>query len=364
MSQALRAPAGFSEKEFYLAEFRGRTLGIVLAEGRRAPGDAGVLRGVVEDLENNSTSCVLIGSDRRRLASVAGRGKVAIVDARDPRWVGAVWRGMRRARVVCLLAADEAEVAGCVRRAAQRLRLAKVVWLDAEGGLEREQGGRLSHVDQAELGQLLAAGSKRAQRLGEIAAMLEDGLPSAAICAPAGLADELFTFAGSGTFFTHEGYIEVRSLGLDEFDAGHDLIRRGVAEGYLVPRSEAALEEVITNAFGVFVERRYLAGIGALLPHRAANAGELGSLYTLTRFAGEGVGGHLVRHALGLARSEGYDYVYACTTQPRVVGFFEANGFAQVDASRIPAEKWDGYPEERRAQVTCLRRDLERVTTR
>ncbi|MEZ4216274.1 MAG: GNAT family N-acetyltransferase [Myxococcota bacterium] len=359
MSQALRATAGFSEKEFYLAEFRGRSLGVVLADAKPAQaGDAGVLRGVLDDLEGNATSCVLIGADRRRLAGVAGRGKVAVVDARDPRWVGAVWRGMQRARVVCLLAPGAASLAACVRRAAARLRLAKVVWLDAEGGLERPAGGRISHVDQAELAELVARDARRAERLGDIAAMLEDGLPSAAICAPSGLADELFTFAGSGTFFTREGYIEVRPLGLDEFDAGHDLIRRGVAEGYLVPRSEAALEEVITNAFGVFVERRYLAGIGALLPHAKENAGELGSLYTLTRFAGEGVGGHLVRYALDAARREGFAYVYACTTQPRVVGFFETNGFARVDPSRVPAEKWDGYPDERRAQVTCLRCDL------
>ena len=359
MAQASRASGGFSEKEFYLSEFRGRSLGIVLGCARSLAADeVEVLRGVLGDLDRNATSSVWIGSDRVLLAQAAGGDELAIVAADDPRWVGAVWRGMQDASAVGLLAGDGASLAACVRAAAARLRLAKIVWLDDEGGLEREGGGRISHVDQAELAQLLLSGSKRAERLGDVAEMIDDGLPSAAICRPAGLGDELFTFAGSGTFFTREGYIEVRSLGLDEFDAGCDLIRRGVSEGYLVQRSEAELEEVITNAFGVFVERRYLAGIGALLPHASENAGELASLYTLTRFAGEGVGGHLVRHALDAARAEGFAYVYACTTQPRVVRFFEASGFAQVDPSRVPADKWLGYPEERRALVTCLRLDL------
>jgi N-acetylglutamate synthase-like GNAT family acetyltransferase len=345
----------FSEKEFYLAEFRGRALGLVLEPGLAASAlDA--LEPVLADLANNGTLSILIGADAGALERVCGK---AVVEASDPRWIGALWHALRSTDRVALLAGAPSGVASCAREAAIRLRLAKLVWLSSQGGLERPAGGRLSYVDQSELDETVRTTPERAGLLEEIGAMLAGGLPSVAICAPSALGSELFTYAGGGTFFTRERYIEVRPLGLDEFDRALDLIRRGVEEGFLVPRTEAQLEEVLTNAFGVFVERRYLAGIGALIPHPSARAGELGSLYTLTRFAGEGVGGHLIAHARRAGAEQGFRYLYACTTQPRVVRFFEQHGFAVVAPDAIPPEKWAGYPEARRAQVTCLRHDLE-----
>jgi N-acetylglutamate synthase-like GNAT family acetyltransferase len=346
----------FSEKEFYLAEFRGRAMGLALAPGLTADAIAS-LEPVLADLADNGTQTVLIGSSARELEAVCNK---ALVDASDPRWVGALWHALRATDRVGLYANSPDGLAACARTAALRLRLAKLVWLDPRGGLERSGGGRLSYVDRGELEQTISSVPERAGLLSEIGAMLDGGLPSAAICEPESLASELFTYAGVGTFFTRERYIEVRSLGLDEFERAHDLIRRGVEEGFLVPRTDDQLEEVLTNAFGVFVERRYLAGIGALIPHPAARAGELGSLYTLTRFAGEGVGGHLVSHACQSALEQGFEYIYACTTQSRVVRFFGDHGFAVVPPDAIPAEKWSNYPPERRRDVICLRRDVAR----
>ena len=88
-------------------------------------------------------------------------------------------------------------------------------------------------------------------------------------------------------------------------------------------------------------------------------AGEIGSLYTLTRFLGEGVGGHLVSFALECAAEAGFGYVFACTTSARVQRFFERHGFRCVEGDEIPAAKWQGYPAERRSRVRCLRRDLD-----
>ena len=343
----------FSEKEFYLAEFRGRSIGLVLAPGSGSAQSE--LEPVLADLARNGTRSVLIGDEAALLERACGK---AVVDAADPRWIGALWHALRSADRVGLCAAPGQALAACARNAALRLRLAKLVWLDPRGGLVRPGGGRLSYVDRSELDAAVSADPARADLLREIGAMVDGGVPSAAICEPGALADELFTYAGAGTFFTRERYIDVRALGLDEFDAAHDLIRRGVDEGYLMARTSEQLEEVLTNGFGVFVERRYLAGLGALIPHPASNAGELGSLYTLTRFAGEGIGGHLVRYAIQDAVEQGFDFVYACTTQQRVVDFFENNGFAQVEASRIPEEKWNDYPGDRRELVTCLRKDL------
>jgi N-acetylglutamate synthase-like GNAT family acetyltransferase len=240
------------------------------------------------------------------------------------------------------------------------------VWIDAEGGLTRADGSRLSLVDLEELDALMAGPGgppqlrpARAKLLEEIRSMVEGGLPSASLCHPLGLADELFTYAGSGTFFSLQRYTEVRRLALDEFDAANDLIRRGVEEGYLVPRSDAQAELILSNAFGVFVEGRYLAGIGALLPHPGARSGEIASLYTLTRFLGEGIGADLVRFAVACSRERGYESVFACTTSERVAGFFERQGFERVSPDLLPEEKWSHYAAERRARLHCLRQEID-----
>ena len=166
------------------------------------------------------------------------------------------------------------------------------------------------------------------------------------------------SFSGAGTLFARERYVDVHWLGLHEFDAAAELVRRGVAEGYLVGRSPAEVDRVLANAFGLFVEGRYLAGIGALLPHPGSGLAELGSLYTLTRFVGEGVGAQLLRFAVREAFDAGFEGVFACTTSDRVVAFFERNGFDRVPVSEIPAQKWKDYAEERKERVQCLKRSF------
>jgi amino-acid N-acetyltransferase len=82
-------------------------------------------------------------------------------------------------------------------------------------------------------------------------------------------------------------------------------------------------------------------------------------LYTLTRFLGEGVGGHLVSYALARAHERGLAYVYACTTSDGVGRFFALHGFRAARPDEVPAAKWRGYDPERRARVRCYRLDLK-----
>jgi amino-acid N-acetyltransferase len=200
---------------------------------------------------------------------------------------------------------------------------------------------------------------ERPERIGllrEIERALDAGVAAVNLSTLEGLADELFTYAGSGTLFSRKRYVEVRPLGLDDYDPANDLIARGVAEGYLAPRTPEDVEAVLVNGFGAFVEGVHLAGIGALLAQ--GSGGEIASLYTLTRFLGGGIGGHLIRFAVERANQAGMRFVFACTTSERVVAFFEANGFRAVGPDEIPDAKWDGYDPERRARLRCLRLDL------
>jgi N-acetylglutamate synthase-like GNAT family acetyltransferase len=348
----------FTEKGFYLEEFRGRTVAVLAPESQLldAPGLIEVLR----ELERNGTSVLVLAGSRSALERLQVK---PVIPADVERLEGAVYRGLLDSPGVGLLAGSDAELPATARSVSIRLALRKLVILDPEGGLRRESGARDSFVDLAELRVLLAGGAplesaRRRALLAEIREALEAGLPACNLCTAAGLSAELFTYVGSGTLFTRERYVDVRRLGIDDYDAACDLIGRGVEEGYLAPRSEAEVDEVLAAGFGAFVEGRHLAGIGALLTYPEERAGEVASLYTLTRFVGEGVGAHLVRHALARASELSLSYVFACTTSERVGTFFERQGFARVAPERVAASKWQGYDRARRTRLLCLRREL------
>ncbi|HIF92155.1 MAG: GNAT family N-acetyltransferase [Myxococcales bacterium] len=370
------APQPFSEREFYLAEFRGRTIGIAWPpdeELRSSP-----LLEVVDELVSNGVRVVALSPQ----AEVFDHANVrAAVDFSDDHFAPQLWRVLRDRGRAGLLLSTETFEQEC-QRAALALGLAKVVWIQAAPPLERKSGaGRVSVVDLAHLESLLGDWSGelrsghgedpgegdsaselrvlpgRGVMLHAIRDMLDGGIPSVNVCAPQQLAEELFTYAGAGMFFTRDRYAEVRPLGIDDYDPASDLIARGEADGYLVPRNAEARDAVLVHALGVFIEGRYLAGIGAVLPHPGENAGEIASLFALTRYVGEGVGAQIVRYAMERARQDGLTYLFSCTTSDRVEAFFLRQGFRRVSPDDVPKAKWEDYDRERQARVRCIRFD-------
>jgi len=356
--------AGFSEREFYLQEFRGRTLGIACPSPLlRDPVELGA---VVGTLARNGTRVLVISSRRGALESVVGE---RVIPASAPGLETQLWRTLRQSSRAGLLIGGREPFAAQLRGLALRLGLVKLVWIDRDGGFTNRRGARLSFVHVEELRELLVAGRRLSQRrralLREIDAMLSGGVPAVNVCDLGGLAQELLTYAGSGTLFTRKRYVVVRELGLDDFDAAYDLIGRGVAEGFLAPRPARAVDQVLAHGFGAFVEGTHLAGIGALLPFPdAPSAAEIASLYTLTRFLGEGVGQHLVTFALRRARAQKLRVVFGVTTQPRVGAFFERLGFEPASADELPPSRWRGYDRRRRGRLHCYRRELRRTPAR
>jgi N-acetylglutamate synthase-like GNAT family acetyltransferase len=354
---AVRArPERFSEKGFYLAEFRGRSLAVAARAEWLAKTEP--LEVLLAELAENATRVVLISTHRQRVRALTGGPAVA---ATDERFEAAVWRALARRPHVGVAAEEGAGFPRACREIAQRLGLAKLVWVDPEGGVRKPDGTRNSFVDLEELARMLRDGvpgesEERVAVLRETQLALGAGIAAVNLTTLEGLADELFTYAGTGTLFTRERYVLVKRLGLDDYDAAHDLVARGVAEGYLAPRSREEIEDVLASGFGAFVEGRHLAGIGALLEYPSESSAELACLYTITRFLGEGIGGYLVRFALERARERGLESIFACTTSERVAGFFERWAFARVDSVTLPAEKWRTYHEARRARLVCLRR--------
>ena len=347
----------FTEKSFYLGEFRDRTLAIALSSQSAA--QTAHLEPVLKELEANPTDVVVLGPDARTIARLV---PMPAIGTAGERVEGEVWRSLRKRGRVGVVLGENTPFAAAVTDTALRLGVPKLIWLDPRGGL-RTESDRLSFVDLDELQELRRTGltgedAERKALLAQIERAVRGGLPAVNLCAAEGLGDELFTYAGSGTLFTRERYVDVRRLGIDDFDAADDLVARGVSEGYLADRSAEELDRIFANGYGAFVEGRHLAGIGALLPYVEAGASEIASLYTLTRFLGEGIGGHLIAGLCGAARERGFSFVFACTTTERVAGFFERQGFRRVGEEEIPEEKWRHYDPRRRPRVRSLRREL------
>ena len=348
--------APFTEKGFYLSELRDRTIAIALPAVPLR--EAAVLEPVLKDLESNRTRVILVSDGAEALDSLAGSSLIAGEPATLP---GRVWRRLGHNLRVGVVTDDQQSFGAACCEIVLALGIQKLVWVDAAGGLVRTDGERDSFIDAAELRDRIAGVTPACghdEILVHVEAMLSAGVAAVNLCTLSGVSDELFTYDGSGTLFTCEGYVAVRRLGLDDFDAAADLIERGTAEGYLAPRTQEQIERVLESAFGAFIGGNHLAGLGTLLTYQDDQAAEIASLYTLTRFLGEGVGSHLIRFAAERASGQGCRFVFACTTSPRVTAFFERNGFRIVERGEVPETKWRAYDPARRSQLTCLRRDL------
>jgi amino-acid N-acetyltransferase len=396
MERALGLKGGaepFGEKDFYLEELRGRSVLVGLAPrvvAGRAPLDG--LATTVRELMRNGTRVLVWwpagrpGSERRLLTAI-GRPRPRKGRRRDrapvlstklgPRasWNGSgetirggLWTRLRRGRL-CVLSATGLVAAGYPEHPlalALDLRIPKVVLVEPEGGLVAG-GTRLSFVDGHVLDTLLRQGEAEWTGLGgrrgllvAVARALEDGVETVNLCTPTGVAEELFSYTGSGTLFTSGDYCRVRPLALDEFGQAERLLTRGQREGMLKFRTPDEVADVLASGWGATICDRHLAGVAALLtaPYADDRAGEIVGLYTITRFKGEGLGERLVSSLLTEAARRDLRYVFACTVDERAAQFFERIGFARVPQSAVPAAKWTGYDRRRRARVVTFRRDL------
>src|SRR5438094_9955991 len=320
------------EKDFYLEEFRGRSVLVAVAPGAA---DLGPLAGAVGDLVRNDTRVLLCWFDmapaaERRLRAALGRAKglgrrrgygfgpVAPVDGAalacaDAEALRAELWGVLRHERLCVRGAESA-FPGPAPARATALRIPKLVLVDPGGGLLACQLRRLSFVDAHVLDTLLRDGEAEWSGLGDRRALL----------------------------------VAVR----DALQGGVESVNLCTAEG---------IAEVLGAGFGATICDRHLAGVAGLLtaPYAAERAGEIVGLYTITRFKGEGIGERLVTRLLAEAVERRLAYVFACAVDDRAVQFFLRLGFEQVGAERVPVAKWAGYDVRRRTRVVVCKRQLD-----
>ncbi|MBF0626424.1 MAG: GNAT family N-acetyltransferase [Magnetococcales bacterium] len=349
----------FSEKQFFLEAFQGTILTFTLeGEGGVRGVDLDHLHGVVTTLIRAGVRCWLLIRKVPELEEEVARrfGPLPAWNG-DDRSLSLLWRGNAPLTLTGLDPDRGASFRRQVVELTTRWRVQRLVVTDPGGGVRDHRGRILGFVNSHNL-DLLAR--EQPGILEHVAALLAGGVAEVSLCRPEEVGAELFTYQGAGTFFAHHHYCRVRPLTLNDFRQVADLIRRGEREGYLLPRDDARLLEVLNAGYGAFVAGNQMAGVCALLrePYRDDRAAEVAAIYTLTRFQGEGVGVQLVRALRQEARQLGLAYLFACTHSPRVMDFFRRNGFRPVEQDRIPVAKWRSYEQKRRAEVVCLRCDL------
>jgi N-acetylglutamate synthase-like GNAT family acetyltransferase len=246
---------------------------------------------------------------------------------------------------------------------ASRMRVFKLILLDRQGGLTAGGGERLSFVELSRIDRAMRKqrSARRRAELRAVARALRDGVGSVNLVAPREVYDELFSFVGTGTLFTERQYGFVRPISIDDFKEVEALIVRGQREGHLLARSREEIAELLPSCFGYRVGDEHLAGVCSLLTERyhRERAGEITALYTLTRFAGEGVAVELVKQVLNEARERPLRYVFACTAEERAARFFARLGFHRVGPQDIPSVKWRGYDRARMSRLEIFRYDLD-----
>ncbi len=371
----------FTEKTFYLEEFYGKSLlfALIPPAGESARDLRPLLR-TLRELRRNHARCIVIVSHRTRPKIVARMGRMApageppVFDPTRGRRsrpyppdaaVAAIWQALRAGSIVVAgaTAKPPAELTVFAQELASRLRVFKLILLDRQGGLTASDGQRLSFLELRGISRRRLKRERSATRRGILRAAaraLRDGVGSINLTAPSGVYEELLSFVGTGTLMTERPYGSVQPVSIDDFEEVEALIERGQSEGVLLTRSPSELAALLPSCFGYRVGDEHLAGVCSLLtePYRRDGAGEITALYTLTRFAGEGVAVELVKEVLNEARARGLRYAFACTSEERAARFFSRLKFRRVAPTEVPAAKWRGYDRARRARLSIFRYEL------
>jgi N-acetylglutamate synthase-like GNAT family acetyltransferase len=371
----------FDEKSFYLEEFYGKSLlfALIPPSGERL-GELDSLVRTLRELRRNQARCIVIVSAdalarmMRRLGRLAPRAEPPVFNPgaglRSRPYppdsaVARIWRALSAGSIVVAVAdtSKPADFTVFAQELASRLRVFKLILLDRNGGLTGSGGERMSFVEVGRIARAVRKErtARRRAELRAVARALHHGVGSVNLVAPREVYDELFSFIGTGTLFTERQYGFVRPISIDDFEEVEALIVRGQREGHLLARSREEIAQLLPSCFGYRVGDEHLAGVCSLLTERyhRERAGEITALYTLTRFAGEGVAVELVKQILNEARERPLRYVFACTAEERAAKFFTRLGFRRVGPRDIAQAKWRGYDRARMSRLEIFRYDLD-----
>jgi amino-acid N-acetyltransferase len=167
-----------------------------------------------------------------------------------------------------------------------------------------------------------------------------------------GLLLELFTHKGVGTMLTPDPIETLRPAKIEDIGGVLRLIEPLEAEGILVKRGRARLEQEI-GRFVVLEHDKVVVGGAALYPFPNERAGELACLVVDPDFRNQGAGERLLTEIEARARRMKLKRLFVLTT--RAEHWFVERGFAEAGLDSLPAEKRQLYNYQRRSVVLVKR---------
>lgn len=333
------------EKQFYLKDFRHRAILFHVDDARALEKHAGR---VLADLADNPTLVIVVArrfARSRRPLRLMRRDFERNLDALVP--LSARLMEDHRVNITLPRGLSGARALAWSRQLALRLGVSKMVVVDERGGLDGGSGTR-SFVHAAALARLCRTeedyGDWGRAELQQLLGAIKAGIEAVNLTTVEGVAEELFTYQGSGTLITTEEYCTVERLGIEQFQEAERLLSRGEKEGFLLSRSEEQKIRLLLVGYGAWFGGARLAGVCGLETEAYARQrlGEVVGLYTITRFQGEGVGVRMIDHLVDVADERKLRALFACTSNPRAAAFFERCGFDPVETDRVPKVKWVG----------------------
>jgi amino-acid N-acetyltransferase len=167
-----------------------------------------------------------------------------------------------------------------------------------------------------------------------------------------GLLLELFTHKGVGTMLTPDPIETLRQAKIEDIGGVLRLIEPLEAEGILVKRGRARLEQEI-GRFLVLEHDKVIVGCAALYPFPDERAGELACLVVDGDFRNQGAGERLLTEIEARGRRAKLKRLFVLTT--RAEHWFVERGFAESGLDALPREKRQLYNYQRRSVVLVKR---------
>ena len=254
---------------------------------------------------------------------------------------------------------------------AEALRATKIIFL-CEGGSLRFDDGTLVRqlsVEEAEETvkkhrlqkstdvrplELKLEAAARACRQGIPRVHLLDGHVNEALLA------EIFSSEGIGTMVHSNEYQHIRRAFKKDVRRILALIRQSVQNEELVRRTRADILARIEDYWVLEIDRN-LAGCIALHPYREEGKAELACLYVSKTQENAGYGRRLMTFVENLARSEGFQEMFALSTQAFVY-LQQKGGFHEADASALPAARREKYEGSGRHSKVLVKPLVEAAT--
>ncbi|ABK45425.1 GCN5-related N-acetyltransferase [Magnetococcus marinus MC-1] len=358
----------FSERSFFLTSLQQQVVVLVLLDSLE-PSAWQQLDASMQRLQQSGVRLLLLAAE----PLCAEPGALGCIElgrkVEGEPWLGyAAWPTLQKlwqgvlSRVVGVLDQQPLREMQQVTDFLSPLRPNRVLLLRRDGGIKDPQGGWINFISLAQLAEISCQPPVSQQPvLSAIGQLLQKGVRSVSLCKPENLERELLTYEGAGTYFSIDHYCRVERLRLDHFSEVESMIHRGEKEGFLMRRPQHHLYTLLSEGWGAFVGgSSRLAGVVGVLtePYAETFAGEIISIYTLTRYKGNGVGARLLQTVAEHAADKSLHYLFAATQSERVAEFFLRSGYREVELHELPPAKWQGYDPARKATAFALRLDL------